>query len=98
MTETVTTLIAPDNHWALLTILFGSTFLAIWLEQKFKWAAKVTGAIITLVIAVVLVNLRVIPTEAPPVFRATDETTALRAAVFSAPVCFSTAGFCDTML
>ena len=36
MTETVTTLIAPDNHWALLTILFGSTFLAIWLEQKFK--------------------------------------------------------------
>ncbi len=49
MTETVSSLIAPDNHWALLTILFGSTFLAIWLEQKYKWAAKISGAIITLV-------------------------------------------------
>ena len=65
MTETATTLIAPGNHWALLAILFGSTFLAIFLEQKYKWASKVTGAIITLVIAAALVNLRVIPSEAP---------------------------------
>lgn len=59
------TLIAPDNHWALLAILCGSTFLAIWLEQKYKWAAKISGAIITLVIAIALVNLDVIPSEAP---------------------------------
>ena len=65
MTDAVGTLIAPDNHWALLAILFASTFLAIWLEQKYKWAEKITGAIITLVIAVALVNLRVIPSEAP---------------------------------
>ena len=61
----VQTLIAPDNHWALLAILFASTFTAIWLEQKFKWASKVSGAVITLVIAIALVNLRVIPSEAP---------------------------------
>ena len=48
------TLIAADNHWALLAVLCGSTFLAIWLEQKYKWAAKISGAIITLVIALVL--------------------------------------------
>ena len=65
MSETVTTLIAAENHWALLAILCASTFLAIWLEQKYKWAAKVSGAIITLVIAIALVNLRVIPSEAP---------------------------------
>ena len=65
MTETVSTLIAPDNHWALLAILVVSTFLAIWLEQKYRWAAKVSGAIITLAIAIALVNLRVIPAEAP---------------------------------
>ena len=65
MAETVTTLIAADNHWALLAILFASTFLAIFLEQKYKWASKISGAIITLVIAIALVNLRVIPSEAP---------------------------------
>ena len=65
MSETVTTLIAPENHWALLAILCTSTFLAIWLEQKYKWAAKISGAIITLVIAILLVNLHVIPSEAP---------------------------------
>ena len=58
-------LIAPDNHWALLAILFAATFLSIFLEQRFKWAAKLSGAIITLFIAVALVNLNVIPPEAP---------------------------------
>ena len=59
------TLIAANNHWALLAILCGSTFLAIWLEQRYKWASKISGAIITLVIAIALVNLGVIPSEAP---------------------------------
>ena len=59
------TLIAPDNHWALLAILFGSTSLSVWLEQRFRWASKVTGAIITLFASVLLVNLGVIPESAP---------------------------------
>ena len=59
------TLIAADSHWALLAILFASTFLAIFLEQKYQWASKISGAIITLVIAIVLVNLGIIPSEAP---------------------------------
>lgn len=65
MPETVATLITTDNHWALLAVLFTSTFLAIFLEQKYRWASRVTGAVITLLIAIVLVNLRVIPSEAP---------------------------------
>ena len=59
------TLIAANNHWALLAILFGATSLSIWLEQKYKWASKISGAIITLCIAVLLVNLGVIPDSAP---------------------------------
>ncbi len=59
------TLIGPDNHWALLAILFACTALAIWLEQKAKWAAKIGGAILTLVMAIALVNLNVIPASAP---------------------------------
>ena len=30
------TLISPDNHWALLLILFSCTSLSIYLEQKYK--------------------------------------------------------------
>ncbi len=59
------TLIAADNNWALLSILFLSAFLAIYLEQKYKWAARLTGAVITLIIAVLLTNFGVIPTSAP---------------------------------
>ncbi|MEA5059848.1 MAG: DUF819 family protein [Candidatus Pelethousia sp.] len=59
------TLISPDNAWALWTILIGIAALSIYLEQTYKWASKVTGAIIGLVMAMVLANLRIIPTEAP---------------------------------
>ena len=59
------TLISADNNWALLSILFLSAFLAIYLEQKYKWAAKLTGAVIALIIAVLLTNLGIIPTAAP---------------------------------
>ncbi len=58
-------LISADNHWALLAVLFGSTGISIWLEQKYRWASKISGAIITLIIALALVNLRVIPDSAP---------------------------------
>ena len=65
MEQSVQTLIAADNHWALLAVLFAATAFAIRLEQKYKWASKISGAIITLVIALVLVNLHVIPDSAP---------------------------------
>ena len=65
MEQAVQTLIAADNHWALLAVLFAATAIAIWLEQKYQWASKISGAIITLIIALVLVNLHVIPDSAP---------------------------------
>ena len=61
----MTTSISQDNHWMLIMIMFLSTGVAICLEQRYKWAAKISGAIITLIIAVALVNLGVIPTSAP---------------------------------
>lgn len=59
------TLISADNSWALWTILIGIAAVSIYLEQTYKWAAKVTGAIIGLVGAMILANLKVIPTDAP---------------------------------
>ena len=57
-------LISESNNWALISIMFASSFIAIYLEQKYKWAAKISGAIITLVIAVFLTNLNIIPSSA----------------------------------
>ncbi|MGD9569986.1 MAG: DUF819 domain-containing protein [Sedimentibacter sp.] len=61
----MTTFFSPENSWALWSILVCITAISIYLEQTYKWASKVTGAIIGLVIAMILANLRIIPTDAP---------------------------------
>ena len=58
-------LIGPDQTWALWAILAIAAALAIYLEQKYHWANKVTGCIIALVIMLILSNIGIIPTEAP---------------------------------
>ena len=60
----MTSLISAENTWALWAILVGITAISIYLEQTYKWAAKVTGAIIGLLLAMFLANIKVIPTEA----------------------------------
>lgn len=59
------TLISADNTWALWSILVGIAAISIYLEQTYKWASKVTGAIIGLVAAMLLANFNIIPTAAP---------------------------------
>jgi len=61
----VSTLISADNTWALWSILVGIAAISIYLEQNYKWASKVTGAIIGLVAAMLLANFNIIPTAAP---------------------------------
>ena len=58
-------LIAPDDTWALLALLMVSVAFAIWLEQKYMWASKISGAIIALLIAVAASNFSIIPTSCP---------------------------------
>lgn len=61
----MSTLISADNTWALWAVLTAIAAISIWLEQKYDWAGKVTGCIIALVLAMILSNLRIIPTDAP---------------------------------
>lgn len=61
----MSTFISPDNTWALWSILVGIAAISIYLEQTYEWASKVTGAIIGLVMAMILSNLKIIPTDAP---------------------------------
>ncbi|WP_024620100.1 DUF819 domain-containing protein [Metaclostridioides mangenotii] len=58
-------LISSDNIWVLWAIITGWAAFSIYLEQKYDWASKISGAIIALVGAMVLSNLKVIPTESP---------------------------------
>ena len=57
--------ISPDNSWALLAIVVGWAAISIYLEQKYEWASRVSGAIIALVGAMALSNLGIIPLDAP---------------------------------
>ncbi|WP_054950511.1 DUF819 family protein [Numidum massiliense] len=59
------TLIKPDDTWLLWAFLAVWAGVSIYLEQTFQWAAKVSGAIIALIGAMVLANLHVIPTDSP---------------------------------
>ena len=56
-------LIAPDDTWMLLSVMCVAVALAIYLEQKYVWASKISGAIIALIVAVVLSNLSILPTN-----------------------------------
>ncbi|WP_047986011.1 DUF819 family protein [Ornithinibacillus californiensis] len=61
----VYSIIQPDNTWVLWAFLAGWAGVSIYLEQKFEWASKVSGAIIALVGAMILANFNIIPTESP---------------------------------
>lgn len=57
--------IKPDNITALWAIIVGWAAVSIWLEQKYKWAAKISGAIIALSGALILSNFKIIPFDSP---------------------------------
>lgn len=57
--------ISADNTWVLWAFLTGWAALSIYLEQKYDWAAKISGAIIALIGAMALSNLKIIPVESP---------------------------------
>ena len=59
------TLFTADQTWPLLALMCGWVAFSIWLEQKYKWASKLSGAIIALIGALIFVNLKIIPTNAP---------------------------------
>ena len=52
-------LIAADDTWGLLAVLCVGVFISIWLEQRYQWASKISGAIVALLIAMVLANLTI---------------------------------------
>lgn len=58
-------LISPEDTWVLWAVIISGTASAIWLEQTYSWATRVSAPILALVVAMVLSNTGIMPTEAP---------------------------------
>jgi uncharacterized membrane protein len=58
-------LIKPDDTWLLWSVILGGVALSIWLEQTYTWAAKVSGPVLALCLAMILANLKLMPPASP---------------------------------
>jgi uncharacterized membrane protein len=56
------TLVQANDTWLLWAALFVFASVSIFLEQNYKWAEKLSGPVIGLILAVLAVNFRIIPT------------------------------------
>jgi len=61
----VNSFIAPDNAWPIWAFIVAGVALCIHLEQTFRWAAKLSGPVLALLVGMVLSNSRLLPTDAP---------------------------------
>jgi len=59
------TLIQPDQTWLLWAVILVGVALSIWLEQTYRWAARLSGPVLALCIAMLLANLRIMPPGSP---------------------------------
>ncbi|MGW7978468.1 DUF819 family protein [Staphylococcus xylosus] len=58
-------LIDKGDTWILWAIIIVWATMSLFLEQRYQWASKISGAIFALVGAMVLSNFKVIPTSSP---------------------------------
>lgn len=56
-------LIGSENTWMLMAITCGWVAFSIYAEQTFKWASKISGAIVALIGSLAMTNLGIIPTS-----------------------------------
>ena len=47
--------------WIIISFIFFIVFISIFLEENYKWAKSITGAIISLLLATIFSNLKLIP-------------------------------------
>jgi len=57
-------LIRPDQDFALWAVLFGLAAFGFWCE-RYPWGRKYSGVMIMMALAIILSNLKIIPTAAP---------------------------------
>jgi uncharacterized membrane protein len=84
----MTSLVAADNTWVLVAVIASGVAISVYLEERYRWAAKLSGPVIALLLAMLLTNLpldrllrlvgstskvtRILPVEAPAYDLVTD--------------------------
>lgn len=58
-------LISPDDHWVIWTFLVGTAALSLFLEQKFRFVRKITGAATAVCAGMLLSNTGLLPYASP---------------------------------
>jgi uncharacterized membrane protein len=58
-------LIKPDDGLMIWTFMIGWAAVSIWLEQKYRWAATLSGCMIALLGAMAAANFGLVPYESP---------------------------------
>ncbi|NEO44572.1 DUF819 family protein [Moorena sp. SIO3I6] len=59
-----TSLINPNQDFALWAVLLSAATIGFWAERT-PWGAKLSGAVVTILVTFILSNLRIIPPDAP---------------------------------
>ncbi len=57
--------ISPGNNLAIWAVIVSIAAVSIVLEQSFKWAAKISGCVVAMTIAIIFSNSGILPTESP---------------------------------
>jgi len=57
-------LIGPDRHWAVWTVLLAAAAFGFWAERT-RWGARLSGAVLAILCTFTLSNLGLIPVQAP---------------------------------
>lgn len=60
-----TPLISSEHNLLLFSILVGIAAISIVLEKRYRWAARLTGCVIALLLSMTLTNVNMIPSDAP---------------------------------
>ena len=63
--ENVQPLVAPGNAWPIWAIIVIGTAASIFWEQNYRWAAKISGPVLSLLIGMFFSNLKILPAESP---------------------------------
>ncbi|MHB8899093.1 MAG: DUF819 family protein [Thermoguttaceae bacterium] len=58
-------LVSPHDTWLLWALILSGVVLSIYLEQTYRWAARLSGPVLAMLAAMLLSNLKITPTQSP---------------------------------
>lgn len=61
----MSSLIAPDNIIVVWAFVIGIVFVANWMDQKWKWANKLSIVVLCILGGMILANIKILPFESP---------------------------------